>query len=66
MCADIFELCHEKNHSVLTTGTPKIMNFPFVPNGKFINLGVPECRQIAVSKDVLPGEATESFLVNGS
>ena len=26
----------------LNIGTPKIIDFPFVPNGKFIILGVPE------------------------
>ena len=26
----------------LCIGTPKIINFPFVPNGKLINLGVPK------------------------
>ena len=26
----------------LSIGTPKIINFPFVPNGKFIILGVPK------------------------
>ena len=27
---------------------PKIINFPFVPNGKFIILGLPKFRQITV------------------
>ena len=32
----------EKNTIMcLYIGTPKIINFPFVPNGKFIILGVP-------------------------
>ena len=30
-------------------GTPKIINFPFVPNGKLIILGVPQFRHITVS-----------------
>ena len=32
----------------LSIGTLKIIDFPFVPNGKLIVLGVPKCRQIAV------------------
>ena len=30
----------------LSIGTPKIHNYPFVPNEKFIILGVPNFRQI--------------------
>ena len=29
-------------------GTPKIINFPFVPNGKFIILGAPILKHITV------------------
>ena len=32
----------------LSIGTPKIINFPFVPNGKFIVLGVPKSRHITL------------------
>ena len=32
----------------LSIGTPKTNNFPFVPNGKFMVLGVPIFRQIRV------------------
>ena len=30
----------------LSIGTPKIIDFPFVPNGKFIIFGVPKLRHI--------------------
>ena len=33
----------------LNIGTPKILNFPFVPNGKLIILGVPILKHITVT-----------------
>ena len=32
----------------LNIGTPKILNFPFVPNGKLIILGVPILKHFTV------------------
>ena len=32
----------------LSIGTPKILNFPFVTNGKFIILGVPILKHFTV------------------
>ena len=36
---------------VLSIGTPKSMNFPFVPNGKLMVLGVPIFKHIGVVPD---------------
>ena len=39
----------------LSNGTPKTINFPFVPNGKFMGLGVPILKHIRVSRLVVIG-----------
>ena len=43
-------LCNETYYTVMyvSIGTYKILNFPFVPNGKLIILDVPKLRHITV------------------
>ena len=44
----MFTVCVSSYHTVmcLSIGTPQKINFPFVPNGKFIILGVPKVGHI--------------------
>ena len=49
MCPNIQAHYHEPV-IYLIFGTPKIMNFPFGTNGKFIILGVPILKHIRVLK----------------
>ena len=41
-------MLEENNWKCLSIGTPKTSNFPFVPNGKLLVLGVPIFKHIRV------------------